>query len=81
MAITYRARDTVLNSEVGAQVIDRTVAGNPACARVSSAKRVPLRKFTIRHVAASQSLWRTRWRVFLCHGIVEERRSKRRHPA
>ena len=29
MAITYRARDTVLNSEVALKVIDRTVAGNP----------------------------------------------------
>ena len=29
MAITYRARDTVLNSTVALKVIDRTVAGNP----------------------------------------------------
>jgi serine/threonine protein kinase/Tfp pilus assembly protein PilF len=29
MAVTYRARDTVLNSEVALKVIDRTVAGNP----------------------------------------------------
>src|SRR5437762_11302438 len=29
MAITYRARDTVLNSEVALKVIDRRVAQNP----------------------------------------------------
>jgi serine/threonine-protein kinase len=29
MAITYRARDTVLNSEVALKVIDRSVAQNP----------------------------------------------------
>jgi hypothetical protein len=29
MAVTYRARDTVLNSEVALKVIDRTVAENP----------------------------------------------------
>ena len=29
MAVTYRARDTVLNSEVALKVIDRSAAGNP----------------------------------------------------
>src|SRR5882672_4897367 len=29
MAITYRARDTVLNSVVALKVVDRTVAQNP----------------------------------------------------
>src|SRR5438874_7289725 len=29
MAITYRARDTILNSEVALKVIDRSAAGNP----------------------------------------------------
>src|SRR6266446_7022255 len=48
MAVTYRARDTVLNSVVALKVIDRSAAGNPGVGSRFLEKRAPLRKFTIR---------------------------------
>ena len=48
MAITYRARDTVLNSVVALKVIDRSVAKDPRRARVSCGKRAQPRKSIIR---------------------------------
>src|SRR6266446_1447737 len=48
MAVTDRARDTVLNSEVALKVIDRSAAGNPGVRSRFLEKRAPLRKFTIR---------------------------------
>jgi len=47
MAITYRARDTVLNSVVALKVIERKVAQNPGARSRFCVKPAPLRKFII----------------------------------
>src|SRR5260370_25363083 len=47
MAITYRARDTVLNSEVALKVIDRSAAPNPGAR--SRLLREPLAAANIHH--------------------------------
>ena len=53
MAITYRARDTVLNSVVALKVIDRKVAQTPGVRSRFFAKRARPRKFIIRMSRAS----------------------------
>ena len=81
MAVTYRARDTVLNSAVALKVIDRSAAENPGVR--SRFLREARAAAQIHHpeCRASQSLWRTRWRVFLCHGIGRGRDARSAHPA
>src|SRR5215470_15310162 len=81
MAITYRARDTVLNSTVALKVIDRKVAQNPGAR--SRFLREARAAAQIHHpnVARGQSLRRTRRRVFLRDGISRGRNTGSQSPA
>ena len=78
MAVTYRARDTVLNSD-GRSQSDRPIGRRkiPACARVSSAKRAPLRKFTIRMSRKSVTTENKMASVSMSWNWSREKRSKR----
>jgi hypothetical protein len=76
IATTYRARDTVLNSLVALKVIDRKVAQMPGVR--SRFLREARAAAQIHHpnVRAGQSLRRTRWRMFLRHGIGRRRNAR-----
>ena len=81
MAVTYRARDTVLNSAVALKVIDRSAAENPGVR--SRFLREARAAAQIHHpnVAQVSHYGEQRWRVFLCHGIGRGRHARSAHPA
>ena len=72
MAITYRARDTVLNSTVALKVIDRRVAQNPGEVAFS-ARGARGCKHSSSKRCSGDLLRRAGRRVFLRHGVGQGR--------
>ena len=73
MAVTYRARDTVLNSLVALKAIDRKVAQNPGARIPFSARSACGGKHSSPKCGSGDILRRTIWRVFLRDGIGRRR--------